>query len=138
MTLGTEASISIKVMTGRRAQPGASSVKYTAVARLRGSAIASPSRDDTKVPTMQGRGPKSLFTGFQWERPKKRQPKTRSDKPAPRHNSSPRMTTSASTIIAIAQVRSLKTLSPLRLGGGRIILRPGLVWRERAAFIDKA
>ena len=58
MTLGTAASISIAIMMGWRILSGASSVKKSAVATPRGTAISSAISEDTSVPKMNGSAPK--------------------------------------------------------------------------------
>ena len=54
MTLGTAASNSMKMVSGCRIHCGASSVRKTAVAMLRGTAMTRAITEDTSVPKMKG------------------------------------------------------------------------------------
>ena len=64
-TLGTEASISTSAPTGARIQPGASSVRKSAIAIAMGPATSSAKSDVRAVPKMNVPAPKSRVTGFQ-------------------------------------------------------------------------
>jgi len=63
MTLGTAASISIAMVIGWRIRMGASSVRKSAVATPRGTAIRRARSDDTSVPKMKGSAPYFSATG---------------------------------------------------------------------------
>ena len=63
ITLGTAASISMAITIGCRSFWGASSVRNTAVATPRGTAIRSASSEETRVPKMNGRAPYLSCTG---------------------------------------------------------------------------
>src|ERR1051326_8808200 len=63
ITLGTAAKSSMKSVITCRSQFGATSVKYTAVAMLSGTAMTSAMPDEGRGPKKKGRDPNNPLTG---------------------------------------------------------------------------
>ena len=112
ITLGTAASNSIKIVSGCRTHWGASSVRYTAVPMLSGTAISSAINEETSVPKMNGSAPKLSLTGSHSELVRNRQPNFASAKCEPFANSSPITMMSAKIDSAMSSASDLKMRSP--------------------------